>query len=337
MSAPLLTIAALAALAAAGAAARSSGGANQASGVRASREPAYVEPRVPPGYFDRPEVVAAGRVAADVLRAGHLLGTGNFGQVFGHGQRAVKVPAHTNMRGDVWSKQNVEPYLIHEAGVANELAARGHSVVPTVVLTRTPDGTLALLRELGAPPGVVTAAELGQIEAQLEAVEADGWDVDDELAVFRRQDGSLFVADVGWWRPRLRPRGSSPMDASDLPSLLYYLARTLGHNEDTQRALSATSSIPDEEFIDMLRGVVDPDDVIVELFREDYMPDMVESAERRRAVGLPVPDRLARAISAIQQQLDRLGRTTAHGLPRSAVRKLKRTAAVKRGRRGGAG
>lgn len=332
MSSSLLTITAVAMLAAAGAAVRRPGGANQASGVRASREPAYVEPKVPPGYFDRPEVVAAGQVAADVLRAGRLLGTGNFGQVFGHEQRAVKVPAHTNMRGDVWSKQNVEPYLIHEAGVANELAARGHSVVPTVVLTRTPDGTLALLREFGAEPGVVTAAELGALEAQLEAVEADGWDVDDELAVFRRQDGSLFVADVGWWRPRPRPRSSSPMDSSDLPSLLSRLARTLGHGEDTQKALSAVSSIPDEDLMTMLREVVDPEDVIVELFREDYMPYMVESAERRRAVGLPVPKKLSQSISAIQEQLDRLGRAAARDVPRSAIRKMRRTAEAKRKR-----
>jgi hypothetical protein len=332
MSAPLLTIAALAALAAAGAVARSSGGANRPPGVRASREPAYIEPEVPPGYFDRPEVVAAGRVAADVLRAGHLLGTGNFGQVFGHGQRAVKVPAHTNMRGDVWAKSDVEPYLIHEAGVANELVARGHSVVPTVVLTRTPDGTLALLRELGAPPGVVTAAELGQIEAALEAVEGDGWDVDDALAVFRRPDGSLFVADVGWWRPRPRPRGPSPMESSELPSLLGRLAIDLGHDRDVQRALSSISSIPDGELMDMLRAAVDPDDIIVELSREDYMPYMVESAALRRAVGLPVPERLARSIDAIQQQLDRLGRQVAQGVPRSAARKMKRTAEAKRRR-----
>jgi hypothetical protein len=311
MSAPL-AISAIALLAVA-AAARTSGGANRVSGVRASREPAYVEPTVPLGYFDRPEVVAAGRVAADVLRAGRLLGTGNFGQVFGHGQRAVKVPAHTNMHGDVWSRQKVEPYLIHEAGVANELSARGHSVVPTVVLTRTPDGTLALLREMGAPPGVVTAAELGQLEAQLEAVEADGWDVDDELAVFRRQDGSLFVADVGWWRPRPGPRGSSPMDSSDLPSLLSRLARTLRHGEDVQRAMSAVVSIPDEDFMGMLRRTIDPDDVIAEIFREDTLPDMVESAALRRAVGLPVPERLSRSIDVIRQELDRLHRAKAQG------------------------
>lgn len=311
MSAPL-AVSAIALLAVA-AAARTFGGANRASGVRASREPAYIEPTVPPGYFDRPEVVAAGRVAADVLRAGRLLGTGNFGQVFGHGQRAVKVPAHTNMHGDVWSRQNVEPYLIHEAGVANELSARGHSVVPTVVLTRMPDGTLALLREMGAPPGVVTAAELGQLEAQLEAVEADGWDVDDELSVFRRQDGSLFVADVGWWRPRPGPRGSSPMEGSALPGLLARLAFSLGHDQDMQRALSAVASIPDEDFMGMLRGVIDPDDVIAEIFREDTLPDMVESAALRRAVGLPVPERLSRSIGAVQQQLDRLRRAKTQG------------------------
>lgn len=311
MSAPL-AVSAIALLAVA-AAARTSGGANRASGVRASREPAYVEPTVPTGYFDRPEVVAAGRVAADVLRAGRLLGTGNFGQVFGHKRQAVKVPARRNLHGKVWAKENVEPYLIHEAGVANELSARGHSVVPTVVLTRTPDGTLALLRELGAPPGVGTAAELGQIEAQLEAVEADGWDVDDELAVFRRQDGSLFVADVGWWRPRPGPRRSSPMDSSDLPLLLSRLARTLRHGEDVQRAMSAVASIPDEDFMGMLRGTIDPDDVIAEIFREDTLPDMVESAALRRAVGLPVPERLSRSIDVIRQELDRLHRAKDQG------------------------
>ena len=330
MSTPMLTIAAVAALAAAGAAVRASGSASQPSGVRASREPAYTEPRFPAGYFERPDVVAAGKVAAQALREGRLLGTGNFGQVFAHGQHAVKVPARTNMRGERWSPQDVEPYLIHEAGVANELAARGHTVVPSVVLTRTPEGTLALLRELGAPPGTVTTAELGRLEAALEAVEADGWDVDDALEVFRRLDGSLFVADVGWWRPRLRPRGSSPMDASDLPSLLGRLAVDLGHDREVQRALSSTSSIPDGGLMGMLRAEVDPDDVIVELFREDYMPYMVESAELRRKVGLPVPANLSRAIEAIQQQLDRLGRQVAQDVPRSAARKLKRTVAAKR-------
>jgi hypothetical protein len=308
MSAPL-AISAIALLAVA-AAARSSGAANHASGVRASRDPAYTNPKIPPGYFDRPEVVAAGRVAADALRAGRLLGTGNFGQVFGHKRQAVKVPARTNLHGKVWANENVEPYLIHEAGVANELSAQGHGVVPTVVLTRTLDGTLALLREMGAPPGVVTAAELGELEAQLEAVEADGWDVDDELAVFRRQDGSLFVADVGWWRPRPGPRGSFPMSGSSLPELLARLALSLGHDQDTQRAFSAVSSIPDEDFMAMLREATDLSDPIVEIFREDTMPYMIESVERRRAVGLPVPAKLSRSIDVIQQQLDRLRRVT---------------------------
>lgn len=327
---PMLTIAAVAALAAAGAAVRASGSASQPSGVRASREPAYTEPRFPPGYFERPDVVAAGKVAAQALREGRLLGTGNFGQVFAHGQHAVKVPARTNMHGDVWSQKDVEPYLIHEAGVANELAARGHTVVPSVVLTRTPEGTLALLRELGAPPGAVTTAELGQLEAALEAVEADGWDVDDALEVFRRPDGSLFVADVGWWRPRLRPRSSSPMDASELPMLLGHLAANLGHGQDVREALWSSAQIPDDGLIDMLRAVVDPDDVIVELFREDFMPDMVKSVERRRRLGLPIPLRLLHATEAIQRQLDRLGRQVAQDVPRSAARKLKRTVAAKR-------
>lgn len=43
------------------------------------------------------------------------------------------------------------------------------------------------------------------------------------------------------------------------------------------------------------------------------LPDMVESAALRRAVGLPVPERLSRSIDAVQQQLDRLRRVKAQG------------------------
>jgi hypothetical protein len=103
------------------------------------------------------------------------------------------------------------------------------------------------------------------------------------------------------------------MNGSSLPELLARLALSLGYDQDTQRAFSAVSSIPDEDFMAMLREATDLSDPIVEIFREDTMPYMIESVERRRAVGLPVPAKLSRSIDVIQQQLDRLRRVTVQG------------------------
>lgn len=71
------------------------------------------------------------------------------------------------------------------------------------VHTRTP----SFVREYGEPVKQLTGPEYAALEEQLVSVERDaGWQVHDEIEPYRRDDGSLFVADVGVWQAPPSPR-----------------------------------------------------------------------------------------------------------------------------------
>jgi hypothetical protein len=73
--------------------------------------------------------------------------------------------------------------------------------MPHSVYTEFMGGTPAIVREYGEPVESITPAEYEGLERELLAVEReDGWRVGDEIVLYRRPDGSLFVGDVGFWR-----------------------------------------------------------------------------------------------------------------------------------------
>lgn len=96
------------------------------------------QPRISADHFNEKSVREAAEVAA-LVAARHptraiLAGNGNFGVVYRvetpDGPRVVKIPATNDNHGVAWTRDEQTMWLRHEAGVANELAARGYTVVP---------------------------------------------------------------------------------------------------------------------------------------------------------------------------------------------------------------
>lgn len=165
------------------------------------REPS----RLTEGHWSEPDVVRAVKIAAST-QSGYekYLGEGNFGVVYGAedgGQRrAVKVPSAYNIHRQPWTREQQIENIRHEAGVANELAAMGYTVVPRGVYTEW-RGTPTFVREYGEPAETITGREYGDLEEQLVSIERDrGWRVHDVIEPYRRPDGSLFVADLSIWQ-----------------------------------------------------------------------------------------------------------------------------------------
>lgn len=132
------------------------------------------------------------------------LGQGHFGIAYRVdtevGPRVVKIPAAFDSHGLAWTREKQTEWSRHEAGVANELAAQGVSVVPRAVYTEFGGGTPALVREYGEPVTALTGPEYAALEAELVRVERElGWSVQDDLQLYRRPDGSIYVGDVGFW------------------------------------------------------------------------------------------------------------------------------------------
>lgn len=159
-------------------------------------------------HWNDPAVIEA-RALAEALRWEHntLLGVGNFGVAYhargrdGAPPKVVKMPAAHNMHGQPWGRDAQRHNLLHEAGVANELAALGYAVVPRGVYTEWDGGTPTFVREYGEPVTTLTPAEYGALEAELLSIEQDQrWRVEDDLQLYRRPDGSVFVGDVGVWQ-----------------------------------------------------------------------------------------------------------------------------------------
>lgn len=189
-----------------------------------------IAPLVPEGALtDDEAAVARTRAARARLGEGVPLGRGNFGEAFvvtdERGPLVVKLPASHNIHGRPWQDAEIRRAFQHEAGVANELRERGHRVVPDVVYTETDGGTPALVREYGDPAAVLSDREFERLEWALVAVEQDHFRVHDRLDLYRREDGSLFVADVGVWWPASEADPGAELPSylaaeSDLPMLL---------------------------------------------------------------------------------------------------------------------
>jgi len=308
--------------------------------ARASRGQRYQSATLTPGHTSEPEVVQAVRIAQRAQREGKHLGDGFFGSVYRVGDHIVKFPRYKVPHRKDKTPAEARGYLLHEAGVANELREAGHTIVPHIVFVDLPDGTPVLVREYGKEAKDLSVADLGQIEAALRAVETTGagWDVADELLVLRRADGSLFVGDVGWWRYRGKPR--SWMDDQELGTLMSNLARAQGHPDRVVWLFGTNLDgyVPTIlDFIDELEQIQDPEDLIVALMAEDYGPDLANPIAEREEFGLPVPPSAREALSRIEAALARLGKQVELGFKPSPVRKLKRKAALRRRQRQSAG
>ena len=224
---------------------------------------------------------------------------------------------------------------MHEAGVANELAEAGHRIVPVTVFVELPDGTPALVREYGEPLSKVAADEVVALEKGLYDVEATGkhgWDVADELLVMRRKDGTLFVADVGWWRVRQEPR-SGWAGASLLPDLLGRWAVSAGLPKTTKKGLAINFAAKMDYLlgeIAILETEEHPDDY--ENWGEDLGPELAGQIAQRIESGLAVPDDVIDLLIRVERALERKGITIAVDTTPDLLRKLKRRTKIRRRR-----
>ena len=184
--------------------------------ARSRWETKVTPPKLSRGHFSREDVIEAAKAAqrlnmesyrldGDRYARAALLGNGNFGMAYrvdtNKGPLVVKVSTATNMRGAYWTRAQQTRNMRQEAGIANELAAKGYSVVPRTVYVEIDGGTPALVREYGEPLQKMTGEEYGELERQLLEIERKHhWKVEDELSLYRRTDGTIFVGDVGFWR-----------------------------------------------------------------------------------------------------------------------------------------
>ena len=146
---------------------------------------------------------AASDEESSLIGQSRQVGQGNFGIVYRvdtlDGPRRVKIPAPYNVHQKTWTWEEQRANLLHDVGVSNEVRALGFDVVPVQVYTEF-GGTPALVGEWGEPVTELSGAEYGALEEALVAIERDhGWRVRDDLQVYRRPDGSVYVGDVGFW------------------------------------------------------------------------------------------------------------------------------------------
>ena len=186
----------------------------------------YVPVALTPGHADLAETQEARRLAQIALDHPSVsLGKGNFGVTYLSEGRVVKLPRRENMHGMAWPPAALRQEFIHEAGIANELRALGHTVVPKTVfiegLTGAGPFDFALVREYGHPVDSLALAEWDELSRVLSAVQDEGYATRDELLILRRSDGSLFVGDVGLWKaPAIGASGPVDSMEDDLGTLL---------------------------------------------------------------------------------------------------------------------
>jgi hypothetical protein len=160
----------------------------------------------------------------DVSRWPTYLGRGNFGHAYTvpdgeGGALMVKLPTDANIHQRPWTYSSQRQNIMHEVGIANELRAKGITVVPRAVYVEV-DGTPMMVREYGDPVIELTGEEYGELERQLLDVERKHrFRIHDELTLYRRADGTVFVGDVGVWDKRQSRKPWRSYD-SDLSHLL---------------------------------------------------------------------------------------------------------------------
>jgi hypothetical protein len=281
--------------------------------ARASRDEQYMSATLTQGHMDEPAVRAARQVARRALTHGQKLGEGFFGVAYLVDGRVVKLPRYEVPYRPRKSLKEARAWLLHEAGVANELSESGFSIIPEIVYVELEDGSPALVREYGEPAGKLSAAELHDLERQLWEIEQTGteWDVADDLLLLRRKDGTVFVGDVGFWRARSEPRKHDHMDSSDIPLLMSKWAYKEGMGKEFKDALGSnfhSSAFKDIDFwLDELEKAIGTDDPVVELFTEDLGPEWISQMSGRKKLGLYIRPEVRDAMDRMVKKLDELG------------------------------
>ncbi len=264
-------------------------------------------PRVSRDHWKRPDTAQAARIASRLKVApqsysytrdgkrqyGYVdpLGSGNFGAAYkveaDDAPYVVKVASATNVHGRPWMRDEQTRNLRQEAGIANELASLGYSIVPRTTYVELDGGTPALVREYGEPLQTMTGAEYAELESQLLAIERKhGWRVYDELSLYRRRDGSIFVGDVGFWRaPSILAKGKRRREWRAMDSSLGGLL------QDAQKRHGVPDVMPAPRLLSLgsFRVSRGPrrekmDDLYAELTQ-----DFLDAVGTRESAGVPIP------------------------------------------------
>jgi hypothetical protein len=287
--------------------------------------------RLTRGHDRLPETIEAARWAArldmegyrtrdgEYHRAQHL-GSGNFGHAYrvdtDDGPRVVKVPTAVSIHQRPWSLAEQTRNMLHEAGIANELAAKGYSVIPRIVFTRY-GGTPTLVREYGEPAGTITPVEYAGLERQLVEIERKhGWGVHDNLALYRRRNGSIFVGDVGFWRaPEKRPRGTKRKPWKEFDSSLGSLLSLAQRDYGVPSVTTLARLLAEGQHFDR-DDVKAPSD-----FAAGMAEDFIEEVEGRRAEGIPTSREIARYVRLARRVIRAFGRPSKHSERARAARR----------------
>jgi len=186
-------------------------------------------------HFEDPDVQWASQVASRVEEDSNsepLSTEGNFGRPHAvdtdRGKFIVKFPQSHTIHGDPWRPSEIRNWLIHEGAVLEAL--RGvTSIVPWGVYTETSRGTPAVVREYGSLAwGTVTMAEYKAIEDGLMAVWNYGWEPKDDPLPARRANGSIFIADVGFWQAPNEPPATPGWERDRDSDVGFLLERLIG-------------------------------------------------------------------------------------------------------------
>lgn len=172
-----------------------------------------VEPGVHVGHHALPDTRAAVQIAEAARSRGtdFELGRGNFGVVYrvdtSAGPFAVKFPAYANIHGEPWSTADQIRNFKHEAGVSSVIARMGYAdLMPDNRFVELHDGLVAIVREYGEPVTSLSRAEFIRLEEMLTKLDRKhSWEPHDDLQLYRRPDGSVYVADVGFWHKSRKP------------------------------------------------------------------------------------------------------------------------------------
>ncbi|MEO8071309.1 MAG: hypothetical protein ABI652_07890, partial [Acidobacteriota bacterium] len=159
------------------------------------------EPLTTLGHHALPDTRAAVQIAEAARAQNNRLGQGNFGIVYrvdtSAGPFAVKVPAYASIHGEPWSPAEQLHNFKHEAGVSNTIARMGYAdLMPNNRFVELHDGLIAIVREYGEPVKSLSLAEFVRIEEMLTKLDRKYfWEPHDDLQLYRRTDGSVYVAD----------------------------------------------------------------------------------------------------------------------------------------------
>ena len=275
--------------------------------------------RLTRGHDRLPETIEASRWAARLDMEGYQtrdgewhrathLGSGNFGHAYrvntDDGPRVVKVPTAVSVHNRPWSRAEQTRNMMHEAGIANELAAKGYSVIPRIVFTRYGGGTPTLVREYGEPAGTITPVEYAKLEQQLVDIERKhGWHVYDELALYRRANGSIFVGDVGFWQaPEKRVRGAKRKPWKEFDSSLGGLLSRAQRDYGVPSVTTLARLLSTGQHFDRA-DVREPSELAAGMAE-----DFIEEVADRRAEGIPTSREIAKYVRLARRVTRPFGR-----------------------------